>query len=70
MHTVVVYKVGNADTEHCRFDTGVETCYAFSGNDFLDSLNCRSVCISGFDLGSRRECDKRVTSTVSGRHRA
>jgi hypothetical protein len=62
---VVVDEVGHADTEESGVEAGVETGYAFAGDDAADGIEEVGVGALGFDLGAGREGYERVAVRLS-----
>lgn len=58
---VVVDKVGDADAEQGRVEARVEAGDALARNDLLDSVAELAIGLFGFDLGSGRQGNKRVS---------
>lgn len=58
--TVIVYEIGDADTEEGGFETRVKAGYAFSLDYSSYGIVGGGMCSLGFDLGAGGEGDKRV----------
>lgn len=63
--TVVVYEVGDRDTEQSTVQASVETNNTLAVNDLLGRSQGASVCLLLLDLGTSRQSDQRVAMGMS-----